>query len=316
MRLGDHLAPGTIFIGTTCDNQEVPDTERRVGKMRVVDDAAEVASAGGWVIQTHAAVDVGSLVPRTFEAYARIFHPAMREADERDLPLRACGESRTGAPIHRPSHGVIRQDVSWREVADANGTLAHPAMEWTAITGRYELSWSGTQPGVWDEVPRRGSLPHHLTSVLCGILAAFTATPNRCWCAIWEGCARIAALRSDTTLPRLGLPHRPMVLTDGPLSGVPDTTFRDPTPELSDDRLRWQPVERYQSPSLWWPDDRAWCVATDVDLQTTYIGASTDCVDRLIGDRRVEAMRVPADQDISLDADTVNPPPSGDRAKA
>ena len=28
------------------------------------------------------------------------------------------------------------------------------------------------------------------------------------------------------------------------------------------------------SPSIWWPEDRAWCVATDIDLFDTYVGGS------------------------------------------
>jgi hypothetical protein len=206
--------------------------------------------------------------------------------------------------------------VSWREVSEANGTVAHAAMEWTAITGSYELSWGGMQPGVWEQVPERGSLPLRVARVVCKILGAFTSTPERCWCAVWEGHGDLIGLRSDQTLPRLALTHRPMIVAAGPVSAVPATSFRDPVPGPSPAEGSWQMVERYRSPSLWWPDNRAWCVASDVDLQTTYLGASSGCVDHLIADGRLEVMRVPADQLVTIDADTINPRPTGDRARA
>jgi len=34
----------------------------------------------------------------------------------------------------------------------------------------------------------------------------------------------------------------------------------------------------------WWSEDHAWCVATDIDLMTTYLGASAACVDAVLAD--------------------------------
>jgi hypothetical protein len=45
-----------------------------------------------------------------------------------------------------------------------------------------------------------------------------------------------------------------------------------------------------QSPTLWWPDDRAWCVASEVDFHSTYVGGSRQLIDRLLGDERIEAL--------------------------
>jgi hypothetical protein len=47
-----------------------------------------------------------------------------------------------------------------------------------------------------------------------------------------------------------------------------------------------------QSPNLWWPDDRAWIVATEVDYCWTYLGGSQALVDELVADTRVEALAV------------------------
>ena len=68
----------------------------------------------------------------------------------------------------------------------------------------------------------------------------------------------------------------------------------------------------YRSPSLWWPEDRAWCVATDVDLETSYLGASKAGVDALMDKAGVEVMRVAAHQSVGEDADDINPAPEGE----
>ena len=60
---------------------------------------------------------------------------------------------------------------------------------------------------------------------------------------------------------------------------------------------------------MWWPDDRAWCVGTDVDLMTTYIGASTRCVEDLQSQPNLEILAVSADQRVTWDSDIINPLP-------
>jgi hypothetical protein len=69
-------------------------------------------------------------------------------------------------------------------------------------------------------------------------------------------------------------------------------------------------VDDVRLAGLWWPDDRAWCVATDVDLMTTYVGGSQSCVDALTADGDLEAMPVQPDQRITWDSDNLNPPPT------
>lgn len=64
------------------------------------------------------------------------------------------------------------------------------------------------------------------------------------------------------------------------------------------------------SAHLWWPDDQAWCVATDIDLMTTYVGASTSCIDALLTNAELEALPVPVTQRLTWDTDTVNPLPA------
>jgi hypothetical protein len=46
----------------------------------------------------------------------------------------------------------------------------------------------------------------------------------------------------------------------------------------------------FQSPNLWWPADRAWCVASDIDLPSTYLGGTRALVEEVPGDDRLEAV--------------------------
>jgi hypothetical protein len=62
-------------------------------------------------------------------------------------------------------------------------------------------------------------------------------------------------------------------------------------------------------PSLWWPEDRAWCVGTDIDLMSTYVGGSKACIDAVLADDRLEGLPVSVDQSVTWAADTINPLP-------
>jgi hypothetical protein len=210
-------------------------------------------------------VVVGSLVPHGFAAYGRVFHPAYDGGLE----------------------------VRWAQVARANRRQAHPAMEWGSITGSWRFLEGKVQPGVWDQMPSMGSLPVRQAARLAELLAAHTATPQRCWFAVWEGFANLAVPVDGT--PRLAMPQRPMVVLRGALSAAPTSLA---------------PYPADQRASLWWPEDHSWCVATDVDLLTTYVGASQECTAAVVAADDMEAMVVPVDQRVSWDSDTLNPPPS------
>lgn len=45
---------------------------------------------------------------------------------------------------------------------------------------------------------------------------------------------------------------------------------------------------RFVTPSAWWPEDRAWCVATEIDAQSTQIGGSAALIQRLLADPSLE----------------------------
>jgi hypothetical protein len=256
----------------------------------VVRPAIDVHAAD-WVIQGVHDFDytVGSLVPALFEQYARLFHPASREDGS---------------------------DVRWADVASANGRTMHPAAEWGSLTGSWQMDG---QPDLWDQEPRPGQLPQPLGERLAETLASFTERADRCFFGVWEGWGapsviilfkhgtpeaeqRRAYERADAEIrtqrrfldsaPTFTLPHRGMHLLEGPLTAISAfyENYRDP-------------------PSLWWPEDRAWCVATDIDLMSTYVGGSADAIQALLSNEQNEAFRAPVDQSVTWEADTINPLP-------
>jgi hypothetical protein len=78
-------------------------------------------------------------------------------------------------------------------------------------------------------------------------------------------------------LPLVRVPHRQYYLFTGPL-GRTRRPFRFDA---------WD-----QSPSMWWPADRAWFVATEVDGYSTYVGGTAACVDAIARRPEIEAIRV------------------------
>ena len=236
-------------------------------------------SAADWVVAAVRNFDhtVGSLVPPVFEAYARILHPAARRDDPG--PGAAGG---AGPDV----------EVSWARVAAANGRRAHAGMEWVAITGSWRYHLGETQPGVWDREPVEGSLPAVQGEALVAVLAGFTTTAQECSFAVWEGYGSLSLAPVAATVP---MPQREMLLVSGPLS-----------------RAGWASMEAAaweQSPSLWWPADRAWCVATDVDLMSTYVGGSRACIEAVLAAPALEAWEVRDRQGVTYDSDAVNPVP-------
>ncbi len=100
--------------------------------------------------------------------------------------------------------------------------------------------------------------------------------------------------------------RRNMILLSGPLSEMPKVTFEfDPEdPASTTLRSAWD-----RSPSLWWPEDRSWCVGTDTDLNSSYVGATRACIEALCGDHRLEIMAI--DPMPAADPDRINPKPHG-----
>lgn len=237
-----------------------------VGAVDVVDDVGPAA----WLTETvrRFAYNVESLLPDTFAAYARVFHPA--------------------------HHGA--KQVRWDQIARVNGKVAHPLMQFTRLIGypsRYEKAYCAAQPGLFDEAPEVGSLPAGTAALLAEVLARHTTTADRCWFAVWWGFADLDPAFDER--PIFSLPQREYWLARGPLSAAAQSLgFLG---------------HSHRSANLWWPDDHAWCVATDIDLDSTYVGASAACVEELLASRELEVARLDVTAGVAADSDHLNAAP-------
>jgi hypothetical protein len=140
-----------------------------------------------------------------------------------------------------------------------------------------------------DEPPRDGSLEEHECRILAEALAGFTTTPEQCWFCLWDGWG-VGLPAPDAGLPRVRNQYRNYFLFTGPVASA--TSFRGVT------RAEWDPelaFPWFQSPSLWWPEDRAWCVGTEIDGYSTYVAGRSDCLDALIHDPRFDVLPVQVD---------------------
>ncbi|SDE36324.1 hypothetical protein SAMN05660485_00706 [Blastococcus fimeti] len=206
-----------------------------------------------------------------FESYARVFHPAVRYDGDDDI------------------------EVSWSEVAAHNGTRAHPLMQWHTITGSWDAEPSERQAAVWDDGPAEGHLPVEVAARLAAVLGRHTTTPEECLFGRCDGFGY--DLPDPETPPRLLLrENHDVVLVRGAVTDA----VRNLAPE---------PHE--QSANLWWPGDRAWCVATEIDLTSTYVGGSAACIAELLRTPGIEALPARPEDPTAFAADTLNPLPGG-----
>ena len=209
----------------------------------------DTVDAADWIAERLSSENwpqITSFVPRGFEAYARLLHPA----DE-------------------PGNGSGRL-VRWRDVAEWSGMPLRTDAQFhsVAMPPNHPDAESPT-----DRRPRVGSLYAPDALALAHIGESWTATADRCWFCVWEGYGWFPdSLRHG---PRVQLPNRDYVMYTGPVASV--------LGPLS-------PMEG--SPNLWWPDDRAWCVASEIDLQWTYVGGPSGMIKELLDDEELEALPV------------------------
>ncbi|GAA2025978.1 hypothetical protein WDZ16_01355 [Pseudokineococcus marinus] len=240
---------------------------------------------------------VTSLVPGEYEAYARVLHP-----------------------VEASSHG--QPSTTWAEVCAATGRTAHPLMQWQVISGTRHTRRTTTRD--WqDGEPEAGTLEPTALAATLDVLSGWTAPGAECVMALWDGYGwvdgRGAALygpagtvelapaypRDVLDGPRLHLPGREYLLFTGPLASAGHLGRRVPALVTGDEGTwLWR-----QSPNLLWPSDHSWCLATEVDLDSTVVGGPAALVDALLASPALEAHAVPPDGDLSFAGDHVNPSP-------
>lgn len=277
--------------------------------------------------------NVGGVVPRGFEAYARILHPITAYRGEETVPWR------------------------WAEVAARTGRTMHPLVQSQRLFGSEPADLEF--PDGWSpSLPEEGRLEPELLAQLTGHLRTHgreqaitlgvwcgwgeingSSTPMLFWGPIdgppwWRRwyfrvfrplinhqmrrrhhAEKMASIAPDIAraLHRtdgyagpllLHLPAREYVLLTATLDELADPTW----PRSAG--IGWHGSFSGPMPALIWPDDHAWCVATEIDFDSTLVGGSRSLVDAILTDDTFEAFEVHPDDDLTWDGDTINPPVS------
>jgi hypothetical protein len=262
--------------------------------------AVDGAEVGAW-IEPALGGDMGAVtnqVPKLFEAYARVFHPASDE---------------------------MGNDVTWAEVARRLGRVAHPEMQWHQIVGTSDTfgikgsDWSGN-------IPRLGGMEIGDLDRLCNVLGEHTVDPAHCYfglCEINHHPLVSATEAEQGKRSRLELPvGRDHLVLGGPLAAVVQIGDADPPgliwavavepgEEPPRERPEPDPTDPFwrDAPSLIWPADRSWFVASEVDFDSTLIGGSRALVDALVGAADLEVLEVEPGTLLTAFSDKLNPVP-------
>ncbi|MFL6074860.1 MAG: hypothetical protein ACJ73S_15800 [Mycobacteriales bacterium] len=251
-------------------------------------------SAADWIAERLAGPvgTVSSVVPGGYPAYARVLHPVEFDDDSGRAPL------------------------TWARVCELTGGVPHALMQWHAIVRPAARSRSVV---AWDDGDVRvGSLAPDALAALLDVLGPFTGEQD-CYHALWEGWGwvdgggvTVVAFTDDGTavpappvepgvppevwaLPRLRLPDRDHLLFRGPLRAALDMGWHASP-------LGFEP----QSPNLFWPADRAWCVGTEIDFDSTLVGGPVELVDAVLAAPGLEAWPVDPGDSLTADADRIN----------
>jgi hypothetical protein len=239
-------------------------SDSRLDKIGLV-EVAKNAEPASWILdRLHPfGQDVGWFIPEGFAAYARVFHPFYRLTTDGNL-----------IPV---DWNLI--PVRWSDIAAANDRTIAAEMQRLDISAEpTQFSPSGEE--LWNQQAKSGSLPREIAVRLASILPSHTRTPESCWFAVWEGFGDLRI--PNGVAPVVSIPNRDLFLLHGTVDEVL-TTFS--VFESS-----------YQSPTLWWPDDRAWCVSTEIDYNWSYIGGSAACIEHILNDPELEAIPTSPEQ--------------------
>ncbi len=254
---------------------------------------------------------VGCAIPDGFDSYARLFHPIRREEDGIEVPQR------------------------WADFAAERGKVAHAGMQFESLIET--VDW---QREPWATMaPEWGGLPEGECRTLSRILRPFTGSPDTCWFCLWDGYGlrhwkddrvwsklptpgdRTAELSSRSAaneaerearlgrLPRVRtlwagaepdrFPGREYLLFEGPVEAVATFHFGP---------------RSFQSPNLWWPEDRSWFVATEVDGFTSFVGGSEPVIDAVVRSVSLEALPIDSAKRFDIGSDRLNGIPPDLRA--
>lgn len=306
-----------------------------------------------------------SIVPRGFEAYARVFHPVERDRPRSTNTWRGLDQATCFDGVPDIAAALETERASWAAAATSFGTIMHAEAQYARLVRRDYgdtdgvMSADGWRYGATSE----GCLDVLSLAVVSDVLARHTSTPGTGIAAIWEGwgglvsSAGMAYLVAESNDDGPG--HReaevgirsadPSLVQQLAEAARQAMTSREPEPgsgvlarevavgprfDLHGDtgrryflfaagaedfadaewparapwvrsRSSWAP-----SPSILWPKDHAWVLATEIDFDSTLVAGSASLIRDLVQTPGIEVFPIRTDADLTWDGDAPNRPAS------
>lgn len=302
---------------------------------------------GEWVrvMESEPLGSILSIVPTGFESYARIFHPVTRDRPHETKTWRGLDESTHFDGVVDIDAALETERVSWASAAASFGTTMHAEAQYARLVCRSHGDSGGAIPadGWRYSDSAEGSLDAAALSSVAGVLAHHTTTPDAGVAAIWEGwggllgsdgaayrlgesnslfsarstMGRLASLvragsKSGSGLldpevaagPRFGLhadTGRRYVLFEAGADDFADTSWPLSAPWVDE-------VTSAQSPSLLWPEDHSWVLATELDFDSTLVAGTAALIRELEQAPDLEVHPIRTDADLSTSGDAINLP--------
>ena len=229
---------------------------------------------------------VSGVVPSDFEACVAVCHPARRcvctvdnlrdfqAGWEPSEPVRWSDVAVATIPVvyGHASHRVLGIPMSrptqYRRLGD-DGWIVEP------IGGDNGLAPLIRSGDVWIYGADEGSLPPEVALSLVGLLRGATNTPDSCGFGLWDGFGFL----SETQRAGVSItaPHRRWLLYGGAVEQLADS-FDDSSFD--------------QSANLAWPEDRSWCLATEIDGECTLVSGSEELISAIRDEPGLEVQTV------------------------
>lgn len=284
---------------------------------------------GEWILERAGKwATVGGVSGTGFEAYARILHPvAARRADL----------TRTD---EWGQHPIVEEATwPWASIAERTGRVMHPLVQWLRLTD--DESLMQFSDGWTIEPSRQGWFDPRLFAAMTDHLTAATMTPDNIVAAIWNGWGfesnstfsvvltpdtgagsdkasesdrgwvepehqgASASVSSDflhavRSGRLLAFPGRDLVLMHGSLTELADPAWGNRA------GIGWTFNRSDPTPQMFWPEDHAWVVASEIDWDSTIVAGSQRLVDDVLADPTFEAFELGQDDMLTHDADHIN----------
>jgi hypothetical protein len=269
---------------------------------------------------TETGTPITSIVPVGYDAYVRVFHPVGAPAPAETVTWREVADwsggtfhalaqfERMSIPVRpvpgpppfdqAPDQGNLTPalcDILVRELAGLTGTPSACYFAiwdgWGILVGGRSSARFSSRPLGWRSRPSRRRW------IGWTRLRPVSHTDDQPDALDME----VAAWQEEVArLPRFEHPGRRYILGRGPI-GVACDLDRQP---LAPDSWRTLGL----TSQLWWPEDKAWVVATEIDFDSTLIATTTAGAEALLVCDGLEVLLVPRDGRLDMAGDKINVP--------